>query len=266
MIDKGLGRTLILIPGIQGRCEWMGPAIRALAQSYRVLSFSLGEAPRPRRSAGPGDSAADDWLSGCVRLIDGLVGRGEDPRVALVGVSFGGLVAAAYAAERPANTCALVLASTPPPRWRLDERLAAYARRPVRSAPAFAWLTWVRFQPELRAALPGRWARAAFMASYFGRGIRFPASPRRMAEWVETWQTHDLTPWLARIAAPTLVLTGEPGLDLVVPPERSLEYLSLIPHARSQVFHDTGHVGLVSKPEEFAKIVGGFIASSCDSH
>ena len=43
MIDRGNGTPVILIPGLQGRLEWMAPTIESLARSHRVLSFSLGE-------------------------------------------------------------------------------------------------------------------------------------------------------------------------------------------------------------------------------
>ena len=40
MIDRR-GPPLVLIPGIQGRWEWMRPAVDALAKHFRVISFSL---------------------------------------------------------------------------------------------------------------------------------------------------------------------------------------------------------------------------------
>ena len=41
MIDIGTGTPLVLVPGIQGRWEWMRPTVEALAKHFRVLSFSL---------------------------------------------------------------------------------------------------------------------------------------------------------------------------------------------------------------------------------
>jgi len=41
MIDLGTGTPLVLVPGIQGRWEWMRPTVEALATHFRVLSFSL---------------------------------------------------------------------------------------------------------------------------------------------------------------------------------------------------------------------------------
>ena len=41
IIDVGAGRPIVLIPGIQGRWEWMQPAVAALAVRFRVITFSL---------------------------------------------------------------------------------------------------------------------------------------------------------------------------------------------------------------------------------
>jgi len=41
MVDKGSGPTVLMIPGLQGRWEWMSPAVDALATHYRVTSDSL---------------------------------------------------------------------------------------------------------------------------------------------------------------------------------------------------------------------------------
>ena len=43
IIDVGTGPPLVLIPGIQGRWEWMRPAVDALARYCRVITFSLAD-------------------------------------------------------------------------------------------------------------------------------------------------------------------------------------------------------------------------------
>ena len=41
MMDEGTGPPVIVIPGIQGRWEWMRPALRALVPTCRTISYSL---------------------------------------------------------------------------------------------------------------------------------------------------------------------------------------------------------------------------------
>jgi len=80
-----------------------------------------------------------------------------------------------------------------------------------------------------------------------------------MAAWVREWSTLDISADCRVIDAPTLVLTGEPRLDRVVPVSSSLEYMKLIAGARHVVLPETGHLGLILKPVEFAKLISDFV-------
>ena len=41
IIDRGSGPPLVLVTGIQGRWEYLLPAVEALSRHLRVLTFSL---------------------------------------------------------------------------------------------------------------------------------------------------------------------------------------------------------------------------------
>jgi 3-oxoadipate enol-lactonase len=238
---------LVLIPGIQGRWEWMAPAIVELARRSRVLTFSLNEVTD--------DHVFDRWIETIDRLIDAT----GHPRATIVGVSFGGLIATRYAARRPGRTSALVLVSTPSPRWQLDAKQQNYIKRPLMTLPLFAARATSRFVPELLAGRTGWWSRLQFAAEHAGRAVRYPGSPPRMAAWVREWMANDFVEDCRTITAPTLLITGDRGLDRVVPPESTMDYLALIPQARHVVLPNTGHLGLVMKPREFAALVHAFL-------
>jgi pimeloyl-ACP methyl ester carboxylesterase len=246
MIIRGDGPPLVLIPGIQGRWEWMRPAVDALARRHRVLTFSLNDAD--------GDGVFERWAAHVEALLD----RAGADRAAVVGVSFGGLIAARFAARYRDRVAALVLVSTPAPRWQLDPQTAGYVRRPRLSLPLFAMRGAQRMAPELVAALPTWRGRASFAARHTLQVLRAPGSPSRMAAWVREWSDLDIAADWRAIGAPTLVLTGEPRLDRVVPVSSSLEYIKLIAGARHVVLPETGHLGLILKPAEFAQIVADF--------
>jgi pimeloyl-ACP methyl ester carboxylesterase len=245
--NRGGGIPLVLIPGIQGRWEWMAPAVRALGRRGQVLTFSLGEERPPH--------LFDRWTARVDALIDGA-GATE---AAVVGISFGGLVAAWYASRRPGRTARLVLVSTPSPAYALDARSAAYVRYPRLSLPFFASRAVGRLLPEVVTALPTMGARARFGAAYAGRAVRYPVSPTQMAAVVREWEHTDLTTACRTVSAPTLVVTGEPHLDRVVPVASTLEFLRLIPGARHVTLARTGHVGFLSRPDEFAALVSDFV-------
>jgi pimeloyl-ACP methyl ester carboxylesterase len=254
MVDTGSGPPLVLVPGIQGRWEWMRPAVDALAARCRVLSSSL--------AGDPGSGAAIDAALGfdsLVAQIDGMRERAGLDRVALCGVSFGGLVAVRYAALRPEHTAALVVVSTPGPRWRPDARIGRYVRHPVAMAPLFAAGAPRRLGREIRTARDGWWSSVRFAARHTARVLASPMSPTRMSQRVRLAGEVDFEAACARVRAPTLVVTGEPELDRVVRAGSTREYAALIAGARAVTFERTGHIGLVTRPERFAEIVGSFV-------
>jgi pimeloyl-ACP methyl ester carboxylesterase len=252
MIDVGHGNPILLIPGIQGRWEWMRPAINELAASSRVLSFSLSEVPSD-------EQCFDRWES----YIDGLLERAAIDKVTLVGVSFGGLVALRYASRRPSRVAGIVLVSSPGPDFQLTPRLSSYLKRPALSLPAFALRAVVHLLPEVIASQTTWMDRARFLASHLTRTIRYPVNPRKMAVWTNAWKNGGGggIPGFRQeeVLPPTLIMTGEPVLDRVVPVASTLEYLNAIPGARHVLLRRTGHIGIVSMPKVFARIVGEFL-------
>ena len=64
MIDHGSGIPIVLVPGIQGRWEWMQQAVDALATQNRVITDSL--------LSEPGSIASINTKRGFGRFIDWL--------------------------------------------------------------------------------------------------------------------------------------------------------------------------------------------------
>jgi pimeloyl-ACP methyl ester carboxylesterase len=83
-------------------------------------------------------------------------------------------------------------------------------------------------------------------------------SPSLMARRVRLLEGLHLEGELASLRVPTLVITGESGLDGVVPVQMTRDYLRLWPHARAVTIDRTGHLGLVTRPDRFADLVVGF--------
>lgn len=183
-------------------------------------------------------------------------------RATLCGVSYGGLIALRYAATRPTRVRGLVLASTPVPGWEPQPWIRRYARRPRLCAPLFMARSPGRLWPEIAAAHETLSARLRFSASHLARVARAPFSAALMGSRVDlllSGAAFDAD--AARVAAPTLIVTGECGLDRVVPVEVTRQYLHLIPGARAATIERTGHIGLVTRPDRFAEIVGDFVGA-----
>ena len=166
VFDEGTGPAIVVIPGVQGRWEWMMPALRALSARCRVISYSLGPA-----------KTFDELVAQVDRVLDE---RGVEA-AAICGVSFGGLIAAKYAAARPERTTAVVVVSTPSPAWTPSAQQARYLESPWLSTPAFIATSPGRMWPEIAAAIEGWPARFRFCAEHVGRIIAAPIVPAQMA-------------------------------------------------------------------------------------
>lgn len=257
MTDRGAGLPLVLVPGIQGRWEWMHPAVDALAARCRVISGSL-----------PGDSGSIADIDPAVGFerytewLDAVLERaGVRGPVSLCGVSYGGWIALHYAAARPERVRTLTLVSTPSPTWQPGCRVERYLAAPRLMAPVFALGSCFRLYPEIAAAFPPPGARTRFIASHLRRVVRYPAAPTRMAERARYADRIDFAADCARIVVPTQVVTGEPGLDRVVEVASTREYLRAIPGARYDRLDRTGHLGLITRPRCFADTVTEFAQS-----
>jgi 3-oxoadipate enol-lactonase len=254
VIDRGSGPPLVLIPGIQGRWEYLQPAIDALSASFRVLTFPLCD-ERSWRGAGA-VHGFDDYADQVGAVLDatGL------SRAAICGVSFGGLIALRFAARHPSRTGALILVSTPSAGFQLRRRHEVYIRMPWILGPLFLIESPSRLRPELRTAIPDRRARRRFTRQALRTLVTAPLSIARMAERGRLLSNLDVRTDCASITVPTLIVTGERGLDYVVPVDTSSAYTQLIRGAQNAVIERTGHLGSITRPDEFARIVREFLA------
>jgi pimeloyl-ACP methyl ester carboxylesterase len=253
IVDVGSGPPLVLIPGIQGRWEWMRPAVDALSARCRVITFSLIDEP----SSG-GRCEGDEGFDCYVRQVADVMTELRLERAAVCGVSFGGVVAAAFAARHPGRTSALVLVSAIPPGWRPDARARFFLRAPRLLSPLFM-LASLRLVREIVAAREGLAAGLATAARHGITVLTHMFSPSRMAGRVMKLEAAQLGRRVSRIDVPTLVITGEDTLERVVAPAATRQYLSICPHAEAATLKRTGHLGLITRADEFARIVTSFV-------
>jgi pimeloyl-ACP methyl ester carboxylesterase len=246
---------LIVIPGVQGRWEYVEPAITALAKYFRVITFALAGEPA---SGLPFDEARgfDNYVE---QIAAVMRDRGLE-RAAICGISFGGLAALRFAAAVPERTSALVLVSTPGPPWHLKPRHELYLRMPWLFMPLFVAETPLRLNAEMKAALPSRRERIAFVIGQAAKLLIAPISASRLAQRARLLRRLDVEADCAKVSAPTLVITGDPVLDRIVSVEGTAGYARLIAGAQRATIDHTGHLGCNTRPLEFARLVDEFIA------
>lgn len=187
-------------------------------------------------------------------------------RPIVLGASFGGMVALAYATRHPGHPAKLILLSTEAAgATHLEERVALFERL---GGPEVGALARRRLlDGELDAALLEEWVRLAFPV--YTRTPRDPAWTRRaiINPEVHLWfmqrgregQTFDFFPQLPQIQCPTLVLGGEE--DPIIPIACQEEIAAALPRhlARFERFPGCGHGVITDAPDRAMAIIREFI-------
>jgi pimeloyl-ACP methyl ester carboxylesterase len=138
-------------------------------------------------------------------------------------------------------------------------------RAPRLLSPVFC-INSVRLFREMVAAKGGVTAALPFALGHIGTVIRHPFSPAIMARRITMLGRCSLEAEVARVRAPALVLTGEATLDRVVPVSLTREYLRLWPQATAATIERSGHLGTISRPEEFADLIARFAEANARHH
>jgi pimeloyl-ACP methyl ester carboxylesterase len=197
-------------------------------------------------------------FDGHTAQVDAAIDRAGIDVATICGVSFGGLIALRYAATRPRRVSALVLVSTPGPTWSPPPQTRRYMRHPRLLFPLFCVGACRRMSRELAGTFPVRRERIGAAVRYGRLVLGAPGSPSRMSRRASQAIGSAFTQDCTRIAVPTLVVTGDPDLDGVVPVATSLEYARLIRGVQVATLSGTGHLGIVTRPERFADLIVGF--------
>ena len=202
---------------------------------------------------GPFASARD-----AVELMDKL----GFERAALVGVSLGGRVALEVALAAPERVTALVLVGSglPGHEWSDEQRAiweeeeSALTAGDLDAAVEVSLRTWVDgprrrpedVDPDVRARV-GEMQRRAYELQL------------AVEEDEEELLVEDVAQRLGEITAPTLVLVGQEDVpDIQAIAERLEREISA---ARSERIANTAHVPSMERPEEFDRLVLGFLES-----
>jgi 3-oxoadipate enol-lactonase len=178
------------------------PQVPALAERYRVVTYDMrghGTSPAPG-----GPYTLDDLVDDLVALLDRLGAQ----RAHVAGLSLGGMVGLRLAAREPARVHRLAVLCTSAktePQGFLDRAAAVRANGTAPIAPAVVgrWLT-----PAYAAEHPDLVARLEAMVA--------GCDDEGYAACAEVVARIDLRADLARIAAPTLVISG--AEDQALPP------------------------------------------------
>jgi 3-oxoadipate enol-lactonase len=254
-VDDGAGGPVLFIGGTGGDLRtkpnvFDGP----LARSFRVLAYDqrgLGQTSKPDVASTMADYADD--AAGLLRSLASPWSTG----VAVVGVSFGGMVAQELAIRHPALVSRLVLCCTSSggeggASYPLHE-LAALApderrRTQLGISDTRFGAAWQAEHPEEAERLLGGMQRTDEASPSAGSPDAAIGARRQL----EARAGHDTWDRLAEIGAPTLVAAGR--YDGIAPVANSEALVSRIPRSSLQVF-EGGHLFLLQDRSAWTAIV-----------
>jgi pimeloyl-ACP methyl ester carboxylesterase len=239
VLRGGAGDPIVLLHGMNSLTATSKfPAL--LAAHGTVIAPScpgFGTSPRPRDF---------ETMYDLVQLQRAVLDAVPGQRITLVGLSFGGWLAAEIASQGHKRLARLVLVD--PVGIKISDRETAdifdvFNRSPAEVKRA-AWHEPDRFAPDFDAMEDAEIVRHA-------------------REWeslcLYTWNPYMYNPrlpfWLGRIAVPTLVVWGES--DGIVTPDYGRAFARMIPGARFETIAGAGHHPEIERPEELAALIGG---------
>jgi pimeloyl-ACP methyl ester carboxylesterase len=242
VLVKGQGRPLVFLHGLSGQ-RWDGFQ-EGLAKSHQVFS------PASAGADEPDDLRAFDSVHDLVIYYDDVFRKLGLEKFDLVGHSFGGMMAAEYAAAYPERVDKLVLIA-PLGLWRDDapvenftyqtpEKQTAMLLGDPESAEVLAYLALPEDQLAKNKEIVARITGMASILHFI-----WPIPERGLARR------------LYRVQADTLVVWGEQ--DKVVPPVYAKDFAAAIDKSRVVTVPGAGHSPQFAKTETVLDKVLGFL-------
>ena len=247
--EQGRGIPLVLLHGYPHDATLWEPQVETLSAHARVLAPDLRGfgATRP----GPGGATVDDYAADVRALLDSL----SIPRAVVCGLSLGGYVALAFAANHPEALQGLVLVSTRPgadTAAAKDAREAGAKKALAEGTPALSEAMVPKMlSPATAARSPNLVEKVrAMMARQPKEGVA--QALRAMAS------RPDRTPMLSSIRAPTLVVHG--AADTLIPPVEAEGMATAIRGSGLVIVPDAAHLPNLEAPALFDREIQAFLS------
>ena len=265
--EAGIGAGLPLLclhggPGMDAAYffppDRFGPGLSELARHHHVIAYDQ------RGCGGSGVPDVDQPLAlsrhvddiGTVRQALGL------DTVALLGHSFGTVLALLYAIRHSDSVSHLILLGGAPDRGFMDGFREAVQELPSDNQARLAELNSQEltddiFRQRFLTTLPLYFHRSLEPedAEAFVSATTFSARVNRSI--ATDLQTYDLAPALPNVRAPALVVYGES--DRVVQPRYQLQFRGSLLTSRFVAFFESGHFPFVEEPDAFARVTHYFL-------
>jgi pimeloyl-ACP methyl ester carboxylesterase len=239
--------SLLLIAGIPAVASDWVPFAERLAPRRRVIAYDNRGSGRSTVTPGPYTTA--QLAADGAALLDAL----GIERADVFGMSMGGMIAQELALGFPDRVRRLVLGCT-------HAGLAHAAPQPRDAGRAFALQTddWAERMLGLAPFAFASGVAPEMLDAFIAKKSRDVQDPDGYGAQIAAVLAHDTYDRLHRIAAPTLVLTGDD--DRVIPAPSSDVLAEHIPDARLVVVPGTGHLFFLEDPDTSQREIEAFLA------
>jgi len=245
LVEGGTGSDLLYLHGADGFNGW-SPVLDRLAQTHHVYAPA-----QPGVAESTGLAHLDD-LWDLVLFYEEFMQELGIGHAHVVGHSYGGMVAAEFAAHRPERVDRLVLVA-PLGLWLDDTPVADFF---ILTRDEQARLFWYDSNTEVaKAQLSQPDDPEERMEDTLSRIQTLSA----VGKFVWPIPDKGLRKRAHRIIMPTLLLWGDS--DGVVPPAYSAAFQELLPNVTATTIAKCGHIPQSERPEEFNQAVLGFLGA-----
>lgn len=242
-VDAGVGLPLVFVPGLFGSAEWFRYQVSGLSNRYRVLGYSL------RRSRGRIRYSLDLLVNDLIRFLD----RMRIHEAVVIGHTLGAMVALKFAAAHPERVPAVVAVS---------------------AAPSFAG---VADEDIVEHLSPGHLLEDGFWARLWKRIARRASPPiddsHPLAHLIEhgsvdratlrarlrVMREEDITPVLADVLAPTLVIAGARDWSKILAGSQIIDQAT--PNSAIEIIEEADHFCFFARHDLFNTLVDDFVSN-----
>jgi 3-oxoadipate enol-lactonase len=243
----GDGPPLVFAHGAGGNTLVWWQQVPHFAAAHRVVTFDHRGFGRSHCAA---EFATARYFADDLAAVMDAAGV---PRAALVCQSMGGWTGLQLARTRPERVAALILSGTPAG-ILTPKVLAALGAIGQAAAQMDRAPQWNEPHPALAADIFARDASRGFLYSQLA-GLNAPGGLARLALHEVMTDPSALEGW----TIPTLLIGGEH--DRLFAPDVLREVAAAIPGARFEQIPTVGHSPYFEAPEEFNRVVAGFLRS-----
>jgi len=248
--DQGSGPTVLLWHSFLHHGGMWRPVVERLRERFRLLSVDGPGHGRSTAARRPFD------LDDCARAAEKVLDAHKLDRAAVVGLSWGGMVALALAARRSKRLSAIVAmdasARPEPPINKLRYQAMGAVTRRIGVIPSLL----DRIEPLFFSAHSLRERRAELVDPWRGYVARMDRESITHGLGCIT-ERRDLTEELRGSDVPALILVGTE--DRARPPADSEHLAATIPGARLAFIPGAGHLSALERPDETTALLGEFL-------